>query len=44
MQQIKWLITLCLYPVAALAFTVAICGVLIASLTAELHHQLWRSN
>ena len=39
----KRAITLCLSPVAALAFTVAICGVLILSLTAELHQQLWHS-
>jgi hypothetical protein len=44
MQQMKWLVTLFLSPVAALAFSVAICGVLIVSLTAELHQQLWRSN
>ena len=42
MQQMKWLITMCLSPVAALAFFGAICGVLIVSLTAELHQQLWR--
>jgi hypothetical protein len=28
-------------PVAALVFAAAICGVLIVSLTAELHQQLW---
>ena len=39
----KWFITLCLSPVAALAFSVAICGVLILSLTSELHQQLWHS-
>jgi hypothetical protein len=39
----KWLITLCLSPVAALAFAVVICGVLIVSLAAELHQQLWHS-
>ena len=39
----KWLITLCLSPFAALAFSMAICGVLIVSLTAELHQQLWHS-
>ncbi|HVQ40597.1 MAG TPA: hypothetical protein VMS54_00245 [Vicinamibacterales bacterium] len=39
----KWLITLCLSPLAALAFSAAICGVLILSLTAELHQQLWHS-
>jgi hypothetical protein len=43
MPQIKRLITACLSPVAALAFTVAICGALIVSLTAELHQQLWHS-
>jgi hypothetical protein len=42
MHQMKWLVTACLSPVAALAFTLAICGVLVVSLTAELHHQLWR--
>ena len=40
----KWLITLCLSPLAALAFSVAICGVLIVSLTAELHQQLWHKH
>ncbi len=43
MQQVKWLMTVCLSPVAALAFSVAICGVLIVSLTTELHQQLWDS-
>lgn len=43
MQQVKWLLTLCLSPVAALAFSVAICGVLILSFAAELHHQFWPS-
>jgi hypothetical protein len=43
MPQLKWLITLCLSPVAALAFSVAICAVLIVSLTFELHQHLWRS-
>jgi hypothetical protein len=43
MPQLKWLVTLCLSPVAALAFSVVICGVLIVSLTAELHQRLWRS-
>jgi len=42
MPQMKWLVTLCLSPVAALAFSVAICGVLIVSLTAEVHQHLWR--
>ena len=39
----KWIITLCLSPLAALAFSVAICGVLVVSVTAELHQQLWHS-
>ncbi len=43
MPQLKWLVTLCLSPVAALAFSVAICGVLIVSLTVELHQHLWHS-
>lgn len=43
MPQLKWLITLCLSPVAALAFSVAICTFLIVSLTVELHQHLWRS-
>jgi hypothetical protein len=43
MQQMKSLVTLCLSPLAALAFTLAICGVLVVSLTAELHQQLRRS-
>jgi len=43
MQQVKWLMTVCLSPVAALAFSVAICGVLIVSLTTELHQQFWHS-
>ena len=42
-QQMKWLVTLFLSPVAAVAFSVAICGVLVVSLTAELHQQLWPS-
>ena len=36
MQQMKWIVTLCLSPLVALAFLVAICGVLVLSLTAEL--------
>jgi len=43
MQQVKWLTTVCLSPVAALAFAAAICGALIVSLTTELHQQLWNS-
>ena len=43
MQQMKWLVTLLFSPVAALAFSVAICGVLVVSLTAELHQQFWQS-
>ena len=43
MQQAKWLMTVCVSAVAALAFSVAICGVLIVSLTTELHQQLWHS-
>ena len=39
----KLLITLCLSPLAALAFSVTICGALIVSLAAELHQQLWHS-
>ena len=39
----KLLITLCLSPLAALAFSVAICGALIVSLADELHQQLWHS-
>jgi hypothetical protein len=35
--------TLCLSPLAALAFSVAICGVLIMSFAAELRQQLWPS-
>ena len=42
MPQVKWLITLCLSPVAAVAFSVAICAVLIVSLAVELHQHLWR--
>jgi len=41
MQQLKWLTTMFVSPVAALVFSVAICGVLILSLTTELHQQLW---
>ena len=43
MHQLKWLLTLCLSPVAALVFSVAICCVLIVSLTVELHQQFWHS-
>ena len=41
MQQVKWLATMFVSPVAALVFSVAICGALILSLTTELHQQLW---
>src|SRR6187399_3500779 len=43
MQQMKWLVTLCLSPLVALAFLVAICGVLVLSLTAELQQDSRRS-
>ena len=43
MQHVKWLATMFVSPVAALVFSVAICGVLIVSLTIELHQQLWPS-
>ena len=43
MKQIKWLMAVCLSPVAALAFSMAICGALVVSLTIELHQQLWHS-
>ena len=43
MQQTKWLITTCVGPVAALSFSVVICGALIVSLAIELHQQLWHS-
>lgn len=44
MQQIKWLVTVCLSPVAALVFAATICGVLVVSLTEEMHQHLWRPN
>jgi len=43
MQQMKWLITMCLSPLVAVAFSVAVCGVLVVSLAAEVHQQLWHS-
>lgn len=43
MQQVKWLMTVCLSPVAALVFSAAICGLLIVSLTTEMHQRLWHS-
>ena len=43
MQQLKWLMTVCVALVAGLAFSVAICGALVVSLTTELHQQLWHS-
>jgi hypothetical protein len=43
MQQVKWLMTVCLSPVAAVVFSVAICGVLVVSLTTEMHQRLWQS-
>ena len=43
MPQMKWLITMCLSPVAALAFSVAICGALIVAMAAELHQQIWQT-
>ena len=43
MQQVKWLATMFVSPVAALVFSVVICGVLVVSLTTELHQQLWPS-
>ena len=43
MQLVKWLMTVCLSLVAGLVFSAAICGVLIVSLTTELHQELWHS-
>ena len=43
MQQVKWLATMFVSPVAALVFAAAICGVLIVALTTEMHQQLWHS-
>ena len=43
MQRLKWLATVCLSPVAALAFSVAICGLLIVSLTSDMHQRLSHS-
>ena len=43
MQHVKLLMTVCLSLVAGLVFSVAICGVLILSLTTEMHQQLWHS-
>jgi hypothetical protein len=43
MQQVKWLMTVCLSPVAALVFSAAICGLLVVSLTTEMHQRLWHS-
>ena len=42
MRKIQWLVAMCLAPIAAVAFSAAICGVLVVSLTTELHQQ-WRS-
>ena len=41
--QVKWLVTLCLSPVAAVVFSLAICGALVVSFTAEVHQRLWQS-
>jgi len=43
MHRLKWLVTLSLSPVAAVAFSMAICAALIVSLAVELHQHLWRS-
>ena len=43
MQQLKWLMTMCVSLAAGLVFSAAICGVLIVALTAEMHQQLWHS-
>ena len=43
MSKIKWLVAASLFPVAAVAFSVVICGALVVSLTTELHHQVWPS-
>jgi hypothetical protein len=43
MQQVKWLMTVCLSPVAAVVFSAAICGLLIVSLTTEMHQRLWQT-
>jgi hypothetical protein len=42
-MQVKWLMTACLSLAAGILFSVAICGVLILSLTTEMHQQLWHS-
>jgi hypothetical protein len=38
--MINWLVALCLFPVAAVVFSAAICAALVVSLTTELHEQL----
>jgi hypothetical protein len=43
MQQVKWLMTVCVSLAAGLVFSAAICGVLIVCLTTEMHQQLWHS-
>ena len=43
MSTAKWLVTLCLCPLAALIFSIAICGALVVSLATELNQQTWRS-
>ena len=42
-RKLTWLLAVCVCPVAALAFSIAICGALVVSLTTELHQQLWHS-
>ena len=44
MPQMKWLLTMCVSPVVAVAFAAAMCGALIVSMTIELHQQLWESH
>ena len=42
-MKMKWLLTICVSPVAALEFSVVICGALVVSLATELHQRLWQS-
>lgn len=43
MNTIRGLGAIFLFPVAAVAFSVVICGALVVSLTIELSQQLWQS-
>jgi hypothetical protein len=43
MKRLKWIVVVCVFPFAALGFSIAVCSALVVSLATELHQQFWPS-